>query len=258
MSSIEKGKYLHLTTPGQVPSAEVLKLYGLAINLPDRIMYSLSEINTVVPLPLSRDMNVADYAGYGVPLEGILPPTLPEHIATGMVRSLSDIFIHLFYLRPGAASDVILSQGVVVNPLTIEVPKGASKMAVRRVMVGDIKTLEISVNTGEVVNLPIPDEVFEERHVFSAIAGAGTRVRQYYSRMDGTLTQAASLLKEIPGKINKADAKLDFVVEFTPVNARVVVQGFKLGLHHYRYGTPILLPDDRRHPPLELTVVFAD
>lgn len=255
MSDLTRGIYQHISVPGVTPTVKQLKLYGLAINLPDRIMYSLNVADEVIPLPLSLELDIANYAGYGVPLEGVIPDSVPEHIRLGNVRSLADIFIHIFYSRPEAESDAILSKGDLIDTLSVKVPKEANTVALRRITVNEVKVVELTFNTGEVFTLPVSAIVHDERHVLSIGAVPGTRITQSFSRKDGTLLMARPVLAALPGDLEYNDPTLELVVEFSPVNDEVIVQGFKLNMFHYRYGNPVLNTLGTRHNPIELSVV---
>lgn len=248
-----RGVYKHLNKAGEKPTSAELLLYGIAINLTDQVMYTLNVINEVVALPLSLELEIGNYEGYGVALEGNIPNAIPTHIKTGNVRTLSDIFTHIYYSLPIAESATILSEGNRYASYAVDIAPAAHTFAVRRIVENGVKLLELSDNTGKITKLPASDDVFDERVNLSVKSSSlRTRMNRIFSVTDGTLQSARPIVGTLPDHIQLDDPTLDIIFTAAPYSSAVKTLSFNISLMHHRYGTPILNEAGKGYSPIEL------
>lgn len=248
-----RGVYPHLLETGQAPTKADLLKYGVAINLPDRIMYTLNEVYEPVALPLNLDLRIANYVGYGVPLKGKIPKDVEEHVKLGNVRNVADILTHIFYSRPISNEVTIFSSGTMYHPIVIDLTASARTFSISRVIRDGANYLEVTDNSGAKSYHTAPEAVFDPT-VDLAIRPSDNRTVfvAAFSQADRNLQSGKALLNELADTVKLSDNTLDAIVRLRPSSNSVASLGIKIGLVHHRYGTPILNTYGRPYFPVEV------
>lgn len=255
MSNTTRGEYLHYYVTGERPTKEVLAIYGIAINIPDEILYSLSEDNRVVALPLSKDIIISNYAGHGVPLGDHVGEEVPEAIRQGQVTDLASVFTHIYHSRPVSKFDPVLKKGQ--THVAVQYKAGPAKVLVlKRKTVNNVNYVELSSKDAETKLIPLPKLGVDERTYWHVGAAEyRTKVATSYSRAAGSIHNAYTLRSELPEGLDLGDPEIELIFKLDTLNVDVKAAVCSIVLMDSRTGTPLTNEHGSAYQLLSLAVL---
>lgn len=253
MSDATRGIYKHFYVSGERPTIAELKLYGIAINIPDSMLYTLNELGQPVALPLSKDLVVTRYLGYKVPLTGFVPDDVPDHVKEGKVKNLAEIFTHIYYSRPEPTADSVLRKGEHYQSMMHTAPLD-TVFALKRYIVGGRPKAELVDEHGSstVVNMP-SDWDDGRNNVLMTSADYRTRIVSQYGRATNSLDKARVYAHRLPVDLDDSDVELVFHAQ--SVNPDVRMMLLKVLMISRRTNLALTNSLGYQHKPLAITVI---